>query len=73
MFRLKAILVIPVTLFALCACETQPARILPPKFTVVPVEQDAPWAGEWLWGAKTPSALSGGPLVHMMQPAENRL
>lgn len=51
MYRLKAILLVPVTLLALYSCAQLPADELLPKFTVVPVEQDAPWAVEW-WGTR---------------------
>lgn len=47
MHKLKAILIIPVTVFALISCAQQPTDESLPKFTVVPVEQDASWAVEW--------------------------
>ena len=43
----KAIFVIPVTLFALAVASADSADKLPPRFSTVPVEQDASWAVEW--------------------------
>lgn len=51
MFSLKALLVIPITLLALYGVDQQSASDLLPRLTVVPVEQDAPWAVEW-WRAR---------------------
>jgi len=51
MFNLKTILTISVTLFALNAVGQQPPTNVLPKFTVDPVENDAPWAVEW-WRAR---------------------
>jgi len=45
--NLKAIFVILVALFALNAVTAEPTSESAPKFTVVPVEQDSPWAVEW--------------------------
>jgi beta-glucosidase len=51
MFSLKALLLVPITLFALLPDDQQPANDQQPKFTVVPVAQDASWAAEW-WQAR---------------------
>ena len=47
MLRLRYILVFPLVLVALSGCAQQAAKSPLPKFTTVPVEQDAPWAVEW--------------------------
>ncbi len=51
MFTLKAILLVSATLFALDAVAQQSPHDLLPKFSVEPVEQNAPWAVEW-WRAR---------------------
>jgi beta-glucosidase len=51
MFSLKALLLVPITLFALLPVDQQPANDLLPKFTVVPIPQSASWAAEW-WQAR---------------------
>lgn len=47
MFRLKVALFISIAVIALYAVAKEPTGNVLPKFTVTPVEQDAPWAVEW--------------------------
>lgn len=47
MFKLKAILIVPVTLFAFCVAEAQTASDALPRLTDVAVPQDSPRAAKW--------------------------